>query len=290
MSARDEDPTGRRIVGLLAVARGLEDDGQYNAAKVFRAAALAEGFRATRRHPRPGVDLEEALDRAVADLEEAGHGDELLSVARRARDIVRGGGWPTLDEIPDLFVCRDCGEATVGEPPSSCPVCRGRALRFQEIGPIYFLEPMEIDDLLAALASGADQVEELTAGVTEEEAGRGEWPMRAIVSHLLGAERLLVGRAERMLNENDPEFVSVEPEDVTERDEGEQPSTSEMVERFLDARRATLSRLRSLSPEQWKRAGRHPEWGRLTVQQQLSYVALHEHSHLADLEARRLGE
>jgi hypothetical protein len=56
----DVPAVGRRILRLLAVERGLQDEGQGNAARLFRAAALGEALRATRVHPRLGRGLEQA--------------------------------------------------------------------------------------------------------------------------------------------------------------------------------------------------------------------------------------
>jgi len=44
--------------------------------------------------------------------------------------------------------------------------------------------------------------------------------------------------------------------------------------------------LRGLGEADWRRTGRHPEWGRISVIQQLSYLARHEQSHWPDLERR----
>lgn len=50
-----EEAVGRRILRLLAVERGLQDEGHGNAARLFRAAALSEALRATRVHPYWGL-------------------------------------------------------------------------------------------------------------------------------------------------------------------------------------------------------------------------------------------
>lgn len=272
-----------RLVRLLAVARGLEDDGQYNAAKLFRAAAFGQGYRATRAHPRLGDDLERAAREAVIALRALGYGAQLVDRMERALATIEAGQWPTLEEVPRVFVCRGCGEVMLGEPPATCPTCRARRLTFQEVPAMYFREPLGVDELLATLAAAPAEVEQLCTGVSDEEAGRGIWPMRAIVAHLLGAERLLVGRAIRMLEEDDPALVSEFPPS-----EGE-VHLGALVGAFRAAREQTLQRFAALTPAGWERTGRHPEWGRLTVLQQLSWLARHEQSHLAELEQRRLG-
>ena len=147
---------------------------------------------------------------------------------------------------------------------------------------MYFLEPLGVGELLATLAAASAEMQRLCAGVSEEQAGRGRWPMREIVAHLLGAERLLVGRAIRMLEEDDPELLSSSPPFEGGSD------LAGLVEAFRAARDRTLRRFEALTSDQWRRTGRHPEWGRLTLLQQLSWLARHEQSHLAELEQRRI--
>ena len=269
------------IARFLAVARGLEDEGQYNAAKLFQAAALGQGFRATRDRPRIGHGLERAAAAAVAELRALGYAGELADTMERALHAIQAGHWPTLEEVPRTFVCRDCGEVMLGEPPVVCPTCRARLLTFQEVQPMYFPEPLKVGELLATLAAASTEVQQRGAGVNQEQAGRGPWPMREIVAHLLGAERLLVGRALRMLEEDDPELVSSFPPFEAGLD------LAGLVEAFRAAREQTVRRFEALPAAQWQRTGRHPEWGRLTVLQQLSWLARHEQSHLAELEQRR---
>jgi hypothetical protein len=147
----------------------------------------------------------------------------------------------------------------------------------------YFRRPLGVGELLATLATVPAEVERLCTGVSEEQAGRGSWPMREIVAHLLGAERLLIGRANRMLEEDDPELTSAFPPFEDEKRLGR------LVEAFRAARERTLRRFETLTSDQWQRTGRHPEWGRLTVLEQLSWLARHEQSHLAELEQRCRG-
>src|SRR5262245_41309411 len=132
-----EEAVGRRILRLLAVERGLQDEGQGNAARLFRAAALGEALRATRVHPRLGRGLEQAATAIIAELR-AGGSKELAALMDQALTTVGSEGWPTVAQIPPTFVCRDCGQVMLGSPPPTCPICRARALTFHEIGPFYW--------------------------------------------------------------------------------------------------------------------------------------------------------
>ena len=70
----------------------------------------------------------------------------------------------------------------------------------------------------------------------------------------------------------------------------DEPATmADLVARLREQRAQTLIRFGTLTPGQWRRAGHHPEWGRLTVHRLLSQLARHERGHLAELEARREG-
>jgi len=282
MTEVSKEAVGLRILRLLAVERGLQDEGQGNAARLFRAAALGEALRATRVHPRLGQGLEQAATDIITELRAVGN-EELAALMDQALATVSSGGWPTLAQIAPTFVCRDCGEVMLGSPPPTCPVCRARALTFHEIGPFYW-ELLDVDHVLPALAAGVAEVEGTCAGVTETQARRGPWPMREIVAHLLGAERLMVGRAVRVLEEDAPELASVS---WTETVADEPASIADLVARLREQRERTLTRFGSLVPEQWRRAGHHPEWGRLTVHRLLSQLARHERGHLAELAARR---
>jgi rubrerythrin len=284
MTELPEEAVGVRILRLLAVERGLQDEGQGNAARLFRAAALREALRATRVHPRLGRGLEQAATDIIAELRAAGS-EALAALMDQALATISSGGWPTRAQIPPTFVCRDCGEVMLGNPPPTCPVCRARALTFHEIGPFYW-ELLDVAHVLPALAASVTEVEVICAGVTEAQARSGPWPMREIVAHLLGAERLAVGRAVRVIEEDDPELASVSWT-VTVADEP--GSMADLVARLREHREQTLSRFGALASEQWRRAGHHPEWGRLTVHRLLSQLARHEQGHLAELEARRDG-
>ena len=258
MSESRRRPIGS-LVQLFGVARGLEDEGRYNEAKFYRAAGLAELVRTTIEHPRAGDGLDAAM---------LGSGLQLPD-----------------DTTQRVFICRRCGERFTGNPPDRCPGCRSGFLSFMEVLPIYYLEPLEPAAIVAALAELPGWMRETCGDLPEEAAGRGEWPLREICSHLLGAERLLIGRARRTVAEEDPEFRIMSPSEVKE----EATTTfEELLDSFARQRASDLEWIGSLRPEDWVRTGRHPEWGRITLVQQLSYLARHEHSHLGDLEQAKI--
>lgn len=279
---------GPDVVRLVAIARGLEDEGRYQAAKLFRAAAKSETARRSQERPRSDADLARALDEGIAELRAAGHDPELLAAMDRVSEMVRDGAMHFPDDIRAVHVCRYCGGEMVGDPPERCPSCGAGRLSFEHVPSIYYHELVDRDQLVDALRTFTDVVAGICAGMSEERASAGEWPAREVVSHLLGAERLLAGRAVRTLDEDEPEFRAVPPTQVAEGGE-QKPNLAELIERFRAARVETVRRFGALTDEQWRRIGRHPQWGRMSLHQQLSYLARHEHSHLADLQRAASG-
>jgi len=259
VSPKEAAGVGEKVLRLLAVARGFESDGHYNEAKFFRATALSEEVKATAEHPSRGPELEKALV-------DSGH------------------------HLPDditqrIFVCRRCGQVLRGDPPAECSVCYSGRLTFQEVLPIYYLEPLEVPLLLAALETSPDRVRQACSGVDDQSALRGEWPLAEVMSHLLGAQHLMMGRVHRMVEEEDPELTAIPSPAVKEPG---RPTFSQLLEAFGRERLEEVAWLRGLGEADWRRTGRHPEWGRITVIQQLSYLARHEQSHWPDLEAASL--
>ena len=158
-------------------------------------------------------------------------------------------------------------------------------MTLREFPPIHYLAALTPEQIVRTLAEGLVEVELLTAGVSDEQAARGAWPLREILGHLAGADELLVGRAKRMLAETEPLLTSVDPANIVSGT----PAMDDLRAAFGATRRATLALCAALTPEQWARRGEHPEWGWLSVQTQLAYLARHEQAHLAELEDRRAG-
>ncbi|HCG30554.1 MAG TPA: hypothetical protein DEU95_12725 [Chloroflexi bacterium] len=285
MTDEERRDAGTRTIRLLAIARGLEDEGQYNIARLFRAAAFGEGARATIVRPRPASGLYEEMDAAIADLRATGR-NAIAGAMAHALETARAGGIPTLEDTPLTFVCRSCGEIMLGEKQAVCPVCRARRLTFEPSPSVWYATPLAPSEILSAMEENLADIQTITAGVSDARADDGVWPLRAILEHLLGAERLLVGRAARMLDEDEPQLESIDPNDIGATDESLSPPVAALLEDLAEARLGTVAQFAAIAPEAWSRAGAHPEFGRLTVTQQLSYLVRHEQWHLAELEER----
>jgi rubrerythrin len=290
MVQADSVGSSNLVVRLYSVARGLEDEGQNNIAKLFRAAALSEMYRASQERPRQGAGLHEELQDLVTDLVASESTSESFASALfRALEAFEKGEWPQLTDIPETYVCRFCGTVMVGTKPDRCPSCAARPLTFQESIPVFYLEPLTPEVVREALLSNLKEVIRYVDGVSEDAADQGVWPMRDMMSHLLGAQLLMFGRARRMLEEDNPDLGSLPSTEVRVRETSDSSTMAEMLEIFRSSREALIEFADQLSDQEFERAGYHREWGTITILSQLTYLVRHEQSHLAELEARRFG-
>ncbi len=63
--------------------------------------------------------------------------------------------------------------------------------------------------------------------------------------------------------------------------------TAAMYAEYCAARAATVAQLEALPLRAWARTGRHTEFGRVTILQQVGYFAYHEVYHYPDFVAKR---
>jgi hypothetical protein len=287
-----------RIGRLAAVARGLEHEGVYNGAKLARAALQRELLlEADSRLEALGAGLVDEVAHLVDELS-ADDGAAFAAGLSAAARALRDGTTLPLDEAPTAHTCRSCGALFVGlATPRACPTCEAPDSSFMEHLPVWYLEPADAPRVLAMLTETPVRIEEGLRGHDDEALARvpapGEWSARDTLEHVLFTEQLLAERAARLLSEDDPDLQARAMwAETAASDEGSMPTdelASVLLSRYLALRRSTLERLGSLAGEQWQRAGRHPEWGRVTVLSQAAYFARHETSHLAQLLAATEG-
>lgn len=288
-----QDPPATRyehLIRLVRVARGLEARGYYNAAKLFWAAVFSDEIRASNEAGVPIAtdELDRETEAAIDALAASRVKPELIVALQHGRQGARENRTIPWTEIPEVYVCRTCGEVAFGQAPQRCPTCGARAVTFREFPPVYYLEPLHPQQAVAALASAPDEVEETVKGLSEQQMAQpprpGEWAIRNVLSHLLVAQGLLAGRLEKMLVEDNPSLEGVAAWAIG----GEESlSAREILERFRASRQATVNRLKELPAQDWWRTARHEEFAQVTILQQVSYFAKHDRYHLPQIEAIR---
>jgi hypothetical protein len=101
-------------------------------------------------------------------------------------------------------------------------------------------------------------------------------------------EDIFAARFDRVLAEENPPIASYEPDGDQEFVDLQQRSTAVNLSEYLDRRDALCRRLEALSPAEWHRKGRHPEFPHYDVHFQVDYMAHHEAHHIYQMFQRRI--
>ena len=147
--------------------------------------------------------------------------------------------------------------------------------------------------LVERLRRQAAEVQRLTSGLPETALATptvpGKWSLKELVCHLRRMEEVFADRFNRMLTEDGPTIVPYDNPDADPRFvELTKAPTEEGLSDYLREREALCRRLEALSPEEWHRKARHPEFLHYDVHFQAEYMAHHEAHHIYQLFQRRV--
>ena len=108
---------------------------------------------------------------------------------------------------------------------------------------------------------------------------KGKWSVRQILAHLAEDELVWGYRIRKVLETNGVAIEGFDQERwaLTGRYESSDPRIS--LEMLRALRAANLQLLNGLSKSQWKRYGRHSEFGRLTIERISRMLAGHDLNH-----------
>jgi len=285
---------GDALSHLLALAARLEGHGQYNNAKLLRAAAESIVRRAAYQLDLPSdpARLVGEIERAVSALVALDVDEDFIAALQRGAAAMVEGRLPLIHETPHPYVCRTCGHLVLDEPAHKCPVCGAWPATFKEFLPVYWLDALQPLAALKQLRQTLNDVAVLLEGLSEADLNRppqdGGWAIRHIVSHLRDAQGVLSVRLSLLLEQTNPPLEAKAVFQWATREEGRPPTTQEIFDTYRASRLETIARLESIPLADWWRTGQHQEFGTVTVRQQVSYFASHEITHLPQIEALRV--
>jgi hypothetical protein len=102
------------------------------------------------------------------------------------------------------------------------------------------------------------------------------------VCHVRDIERLGYHvRIARMLTADGPSLASLDSDELAARLAYDAADPQEALDAFREARASTLRLLGSVTTDQLQRRGTFAEYGPLTLQSLVHYLASHDHQHLA---------
>ncbi len=266
---------------LIALATELEKEGQYNGAKLLRAAAQSLLLReslAIEVSADPNDQAEE-LERIAGDLTAtpaAAVAEPLLATAR----ALRSSNVPLYAVAPDPYVCRICGATKLqafGERCSDCGRWPDTPERFR---PIYWQRASTPPEAIALLAHTPLVIAGILEGVATDVPGPdGGWTAHQTLEHLHNAQSIFRGRIDQLQAGGDPALASV----MVWKMEAEAVTTAQLLDAYTTLRLEIVDLLTRAPTDAWWNTGRHEEFGRITLAEQASYFANHEPTHLAQL-------
>ena len=131
-------------------------------------------------------------------------------------------------------------------------------------------------------------VDYLFHGMSNERAkqlapGISGWNALEVMGHLVDLEAIFTARVHRILNETNPTFDRLNPDQMAADHGYAQQDIQQQVAKFLQLRREFITLLTSLSEEQWTRGGIHPTYGPMTLLDLATNTALHDLNHLGQI-------
>lgn len=283
------------LIRLLALAARMEGEGQYNIAKLARAAADAMARRAAYER-RLGGDksaLACEIEQVASALPGLGVEAGVSAALRRGAAALVEGRVPLIDETPHPYVCRTCGHLVLGEPAERCPACGAWPGTFQRFMPVYWFDALEPLAAVETLRQTPVKVSALLEGLPEaglsQPADDGGWAIRNTVTHLRDAQDVLAYRLDLFMNEEHPVLASKAVWSWATDEPEHPPTTRDIFESYRASRAETVAKLEGLPMIDWWRTGQHEEFGTITLRQQVSYFAAHEITHLPQIAALRPG-
>jgi hypothetical protein len=137
---------------------------------------------------------------------------------------------------------------------------------------------------------GYAAVEEALVGATDAELDARpapeEWTAREIVHHLGDSEMTSAIRLRRLLAEENPLIVGYDQEEFARRLRYDRPLEGSLLG-FKGARESTVPLLRTLTEEEWNRAGTHTESGPYSVETWLHIYVAHGQDHAEQIRRAR---
>ena len=146
--------------------------------------------------------------------------------------------------------------------------------------------------LVRRLRAQAADVQRLVSGLDEDSLARrtvpDKWSMKELICHCRRMEEIFADRVARMLTEE----TTIIPYDNPDGDEAFVALTrrpaAEVLAEYLADRDALCRRLEGLTPAEWHRKARHPQFPHFDVHFQIEAMAHHEAHHVYQLFQRRV--
>jgi hypothetical protein len=110
-----------------------------------------------------------------------------------------------------------------------------------------------------------------------------EWSVIENIGHLIDIDELYVGRVDRILAEERPEFPRFEPDPIVVAKGYQQMNGHDVLQQFIATRQATIDGLSTIEPDELDRAGMHAVYGEMTLRRLVEQLANHDQKHMVQI-------
>ena len=145
--------------------------------------------------------------------------------------------------------------------------------------------------LIARLRQQADDVTRIAAGLDESSLATrtipDKWSLKELVCHLHRVQQVFESRIASMLAQDNPAITVYSPDDDAEFEKMLSRPAKDALAAFLEDRERLAAQWEELSPGEWHRSGRHPEYPHYDVHFQVEYMVHHEAHHIYQMFQRR---
>jgi hypothetical protein len=145
--------------------------------------------------------------------------------------------------------------------------------------------------IVERLRGNAEDVTRMVAGLSETDLARrtvaDKWSVKELLCHLDRIHEVFDARVTAMLEKENPQIASYEPDGDADFDARVRRPTADTLASFLIRRERLIARLEELRPADWHRPGQHPEYPNYDVHFCVEYLGHHEAHHLYQMFQRR---
>jgi len=147
-------------------------------------------------------------------------------------------------------------------------------------------------DILATLSQQIVDTRSLLAGLSDDDGNSryapGKWSVKQVLGHLIDSERIFCYRALRIARGDQTPLPGFEQDDYVRDGPFETCRLADLVDEFIDVRKATVDFFRNLDETAWSRQGTANE-NKVTVRATAYIIAGHELHHRRLLKEKYLA-
>jgi hypothetical protein len=111
----------------------------------------------------------------------------------------------------------------------------------------------------------------------------GAWSVKDVVGHLCDHSHVIHKRLSMMINLEEPRLVPYDQEALARERNANSTSREALLDEFAAQRADTVDMLVDLVHWNWSRTGHHPNYGRISIRQQVDRWIAHEEQHVAQI-------